>query len=287
MICKEFEREENRCRWYFGNGICRKVRICPDAQKALKISPNTTWSFSRFDTLRSCPQAYFFRYLLRVERIARPLYFLESQLGHELVQERFGGEKVNWDVYKEMREDEIIKLKALVSSLELFSIENPVFEAQIEKEKGGLSFLGFLDIRADTEAVEMKFVSSFDWREKWKTQISFYFWLDPTLERILLALFKKPKTSKANSESLEEFSSRLSKSIQRRPHEFYGEINFERREFDFEEIEREIRVLLDYSKWVEKMIFKNTSACDLCEYIHLCQGGELSPEVYKIRERRD
>jgi hypothetical protein len=287
MICKEFEKEENRCRWYFGKGICKKVRPCPDARKALRLLPNTVWSFSRFDTLRSCPQAYFYRYLLGVEGIEKPKYLLESQLGHELVQEQLGGNKVDWNIYKEMDDDEIARIRSLVSSLQLFSMQRPVFEAEIKKEKDDLTFLGFLDIREETEAVEMKFVSSFDWREKWKTQISFYFWLDPTLERILLALFKKPRTSKANSESLEEFSSRLSKSIQKRPREYYAEIIFERREFDFEEIEAEIRVLLDYSKWVERMIFKNTSACDLCEYLDLCQGGELSPEVYKIRERRD
>jgi hypothetical protein len=222
-----------------------------------------------------------------VERIERPLYFLESQLGHELVQEHLGGKKIDWSIYKEMEDDEIARLKALVSSLVLFSIENPAFEAQIEKEKDGLFFLGFLDILANKEAVELKFVSSFDWRESWKSQIGFYFWLEPSLERILLALFKKPKTSKANSETIEDFSLRLSKSIQRRPRDYYSEIIFRREEFDYEEIEREIQVLLDYSKWVERLRFRNTSACDLCEYIDLCQGGELTPEIYKIRERRD
>ena len=314
-VCKLLSPDDNKpCKHYIeGNkdetGFCKTSHHFRCIEALKHYLPHVTQSALK--TLMQCPYKYYLSYIEGIqvydEALPNPIKYgaiWDTVLDCFVTNE-------NYDLYKmadqyQLFPKDVARIQALINAFDKLDIDlNPTNDTLITQEEvfidiGENMVTGYTDISASDHIKEAKLSSSPDFYtniENIFLQVGTYLMNNADYKYCDMLITRLPQQrtgGKFQSETVEDFTSRLYSDIIQRPGYYFKEfkrdrrtygVRFWRSEFDLDELRRRysdiFKLLFFYTQ--NNLWPKNELSCHVptrCQFHPIKRSGVISPELY-------
>lgn len=299
ITCPGYKKGENKpCVHYGGFGKCEgRYYYCIEYFKRKK----PILSFSSIKDFERCPYRF---YLSQFEGIQLREEYLSVHMKmgihlHRLVKDEHKLKPVKYSYDEEIYQSITYGVYSKIKDYELIP-ENLEKEVRIEKD----NLHGIIDLAGDNFFGEIKFTSKPDLYLHSFTalsQLEFYFYLSDQFELAFMLPIRIPGLKQSKDEENEKFLTRVVKDIRRRPSYYFPHLKEEKRPFKwglrFYKCEFDLHEFKKRMEWISREIQRccqvdyfpqrkvNCFFPSECEYLSICETGNINEGIYERRIR--
>jgi len=266
VACKDHRPLEGKpCFYYIRPGTCALHKNWRCIEYLRRKSPILSYSYIR-DYLR-CRRLFYWTYIKGIRTVERALSLTVGEIIHSWLaylhsdpQENkylINAETKLKELYEQYSENEdttvpteIVAVEPLINAyMELGMHED--LKGEVEKreitELNGYTLKTRADLIVGEHIYDWKYTSKPDGYTFFTTrlQAGMYLMNYPKAKSITFRLIQKPTLRLGKNETEAEFRDRIFRDVKSRPKHYFKEITFYRSEYDFSEIDKEIKTISD------------------------------------------